>query len=416
MNLTVIVVYNRIDNIQHWLNCWQQCEQHSQLVIIHTGEGVIEVPKGVTYIKRKNIGFDIGCLQDVCKERLQGFPNNWQKMLWITDDTVPMAKDFDKQFFDALDKPNAGCACMQISPSVRRHIRTTGFAIKKELSKQLKFSVDPIVTKEDCYTFEHRSEQILYNQIVGKGLEVVQVAPSTSSPLWDTGYKKALDRRNEHALLFPKRASNGLIGLLTSEANGYKVISDMLATPLISIICPAYNNYPVIVASMLAQTYTNWELHLVHDGPDTTGIKKLLPQDKRITFETTPKHIGNWGHYIRQQWINKVKGNYILITNADNYHTPNYLEAMLKGFTPSTTATYCSQMVHSYIKHGIINCKVQRGYIDCAGVMVKSYAAKEVGWQDVDNHSSDWTYFEDIVKRFGVDTFTKVEGCLLVHN
>jgi hypothetical protein len=393
MNLTVIVVYNRIDNIQHWLNCWQQCEQHSQLVIIHTGEGVIEVPKEVIYIKRKNIGFDIGCLQDVCKERLQGFPNDWQKMLWITDDTFPMAKNFDKQFFDALDKPNAGCACMEISPSVRRHIRTTGFAIKKELSKQLKFSVDPIVTKEDCYTFEHRSEQILYNQIVGKGLEVVQVQPAFNSPLWDTGYKKKLPRQEQHDKLF------------TKEVN-----------PLVSIICPVYNNYPVIVASMLAQTYTNWELHLVHDGPDTTSIKKILPKDKRITFEATEKHIGNWGHYIRRDWINKVTGNYIVITNADNYHTPNYLESMLKGFTPSTIATYCSQMVHSYIQHGIINCKVKRGFIDCAGVMVKAYAAKEVGWQDVDNHSSDWTYFEDIVKRFGIDTFTKVEGCLLVHN
>ncbi len=63
-NLVVIVVYNRLENIKKWLHCWEQCVQDSRLVIIHTGEEDWStfIPDQVLYLKRKNRGFDIGCL------------------------------------------------------------------------------------------------------------------------------------------------------------------------------------------------------------------------------------------------------------------------------------------------------------------------------------------------------------------
>ena len=126
-NIIVIVVYNRPQNIRHWLHCWEQCNKTATLVVIHNDNGdVYDFPDDIIYIKRQNIGFDIGAFQDVCLNRLHGFPE-WDNLLWVTDDTFPMSKDFPTPFWDALKVTDV--ACMSVSHYVRRHIRTTGFAI-----------------------------------------------------------------------------------------------------------------------------------------------------------------------------------------------------------------------------------------------------------------------------------------------
>jgi hypothetical protein len=391
MNLLVIVVYNRDHNIRRWLQVWEQCRQSAHMVIINTGPNALDIPEGITYIRRPNIGFDIGCFQDVCLERLKGFPNDWQKMLWCTDDTLPMQPDFLDVFFNKLtDK--VGCVAMEISPFVKKHIRTTGFAITKEVASKLKFLVDPIVTKEDCYQFEHRSNSILYNQIIDLKLQVLMAAPKESSPLFDFGYTRRLKHREiEHFNRFPEKKKDN---------------------PLVAIVCPIYKNYPQIVSALLCQTYDNWELHLVHDGPGQID----LPKDKRINFTQTKERCAKWGHSIRKDMLQSVKADYILITNPDNYIVPTFIEKMLLGFKSGIVATYCSQMIHNYVNYKVIDCRLQRGYLDCSGVMLKLPEAKSVGWNDVNSHSADWFFFEDIIKKYGLKSFAKVDGCLLIHN
>ena len=361
------------------------------MVIIHTGPDALTIPDGITYIRRPNIGFDIGSLQDVCNERLDGFPNDWQKMLWCTDDTLPMQPDFLDVFFNKLTG-KVGCVAMEISPYVRKHIRTTGFAITKDVSKRLTFPVDPIVTKEQCYEFEHRSQNIMYHQILLMKLEVLMAAPKEKSPLFDFGYHRRLKHREaEHYATFPEQSK---------------------ALPKVAIICPTYNNYPQIASALLCQTYQNWELHLVHDGPGHID----LPKDKRIKFTQTPARSANWGHSIRRDMLQAVTGDYVVITNPDNYLVPTFLEKMLAGFSKGIVATYCGQMVHNYIGHQVIQCSLKRGYLDCSGVMLKLAEAKAVGWNDVTSHSADWFFFNDIINRYGHHSFAMVQGCLLIHN
>lgn len=394
--IVVIIVYNRLANLQHWFDCWQQCNLPYQLVVIHNSDGeTYQVPDGVIYIKRKNIGFDIGAFQDVCYDRLPGFPK-WEKLLWITDDTVPMRQDFVSPFFKDL----TGVRCMQISAYVRPHIRTTGFAITKDVAARLTFPADPVLTKEDCYQFEHRSKDNTFKvQIEKMGLKVVQVAPDVSSPLFDMGYGRRLrHREKEHYKLFPKE--KGIPHEIPQSSQ--KVV----------FLCPIYQNYPQIVSSLLCQTYQNWELILVHDGPG----KVELPNDKRIKYFETKERAGNWGHSIRSEWLQNIVGDYVVITNPDNYHTPNYIEAMLKGFKPGIVAVYCSHMVHSYINWKIIATSLRRGFLDCAGVMLKLDNAKKVGWSNVTDHSADWFFFSDMISEYGAKSFYKIEGCLLIHN
>lgn len=410
MVVVAVIVYNRFHNLKAWIKYWQMSETAgAELVIIHNDNGesskfkAICEKNNIPYIKRQNIGFDIGAFQDACRERLKGFPD-FDHLLWITDDTVPMTKDFISPFLKQIKESGVGISCMQISKSVTPHVRTTGFMVSKEVSKRIQFPADPVSTKQHCYHFEHRgAKQILTNQIREMGLSCEMVSDPRTSPLWDTGYWKRLDRQEEHDRVF----------------NPEKVPGDK-----VTFICTIFNTYPQIISSLLLQTHKNWELILIHDGPSENGIKSYIPKDERVKYIETEKRVGNWGHALRKWALEEIgKGNfsdtdYIVITNADNYHTPRYTEYLLRGFKKSHTAvaTYCDSMVHSYKDWQVIPVKFERGYIDCAGVMVKKEIACEVGWNDTESHSSDWTYFSEIAAKYSPKNFVPVKGCLLVHN
>ena len=405
MNIVVVVVYDRLDNIKHWIHCWQQCDKTAELIIIHNSDGVTWDINGVTYIKRKWGGYDIGALQDVCMERLKGFNNKWEKMLWVTDDTIPMCTNFADKFFSQLIN-NTGCVAMEISPFVKTHIRTTGFAITKEVANKLMFPRDPVTTKEDCYKFEHRGNTLL-DQITAMGLKSIMVTPREISPLFDTGYTRRLKNRiNDHYKIFGDNPtlpnfSRQTVTMLEQVEKGDGVVS---------FICPVYDKYPQIISSLLCQTYTDWKLYLIHDGPTEFDI----PDDPRIIYERV-KRVGNdWGHSLRAQWLQKMRSEFIVITNADNYYMPTFL---LKAVTAigNNIAVYCSQIIHSYTDYKVMDCRLQRGYIDCGQVLLRTKEAASVGWNSRE-HSADWFFFNDIILKYSAKKFIPFKGCLFVHN
>jgi hypothetical protein len=261
--VVAIIVYNRYENVERWINCWAKCDQtDAELVVIQSVDRYEETPiqnlckaTKTKYFRRLNKGMDIGAFAQVCRGEIRNFPD-FDRLLWITDDTIPMRKDFVKWF-----------------------------------------------TK-------------------GTGLNCMEIA------------------------------------------------------------------------------------------------SKNAPLHVRITYLETKTRSANWGHKIRSEEIQKLPTNgYVLITNADNYHVPAYLEKMLEGFdSDKIVATYCSKMVHSYIGWKTIDCRLDRGYIDCAGVMLRNEVAKRVGWKDIESHSADWFFFNDIAKAYGAGSFKRVEGCLLIHN
>ena len=396
-NIVAVVVYSRAKNIQSWIKCWAKCNQKdAELVVIQNTDArvrpddirtICEV-NNIKYFERENIGMDIGAFRDVCRNKIEGFPE-FDKLIWVTDDVLPMDKNFVHAFtnFD-------GVACLEISNLIQPHIRTSGFCINRDIANRLTFG--ELITKEDCYQFEHRSNNTFMFQVQKMGYEIKQIAPLQTAPLWDTGHRFFLNRMQEHTREFMDIDSG-----------------------LVTVICPIFDSYPYIIHSLQAQTYKNWELILVHDGKNSTGLKTIVEKigEKRVKYSERKERVGNWGHKIRSEEIQKLTKGYVMVTNPDNYHVPTYLEKMLKGFShENIKATYCSQMVHSYTEWKIIECRLQLGFLDCGGVVMKSEVAKEVGWNDVENHSSDWTFFEDVIKKHGHNSFAKVEGCLLIHN
>lgn len=420
MNLIVICVYNREQNIKQWLHCWQQCKQFDQLVIIHSDSGKdYEVPESVIYLKRPNIGYDIGKFQDICLNRMPGFPKDWDNLLWISDDCFPMVKDFATPFFNELKKPGIGIACMEISPHVRRHVRTTGFAISRNVAERLTFPADPVTTKDECYLFEHVNKQQqhaghdvnqhLLAQVEAMGLKCVQVSPPESSPLYDTGYHRRL--RHREALHYK---TFGRAPVVLPAHSRQVVISEPIElNPVISIICPIFDKYPQIISAMICQTYPNWQLEIIHDGPDEIDI----PDDQRIKYTRIERKGNDYGHSIRKEWLQKVKSDFVIITNGDNYYMPTFLQRAVETFRakPKSVAVFCNQTVHSYTGWKVMNCRLQRGFIDCGQVMLKTKEAQAVGWNSMD-HSADWFFFADVANKYGPASFVAFNGCLFVHN
>jgi hypothetical protein len=104
-NIISLLVHDRYNNLEKWLHCWNKSNHHDfELVVIHNTD--IEQPEykllceqyGIKYIKRANIGFDSAPFQDICLERLQDFDNDWNLLMWVTDDWFPINKNFIKQY------------------------------------------------------------------------------------------------------------------------------------------------------------------------------------------------------------------------------------------------------------------------------------------------------------------------------
>ena len=73
-------------------------------------------------------------------------------------------------------------------------------------------------------------------------------------------------------------------------------------------------------------------------------------------------------------------------------------------------AAYCD-MVHNYKSYEMLPARLQRGFLDCGSVVTRKDAAS-VGWRSMD-HSSDWIYFEDIIRKYGADKWLKIPGYTL---
>lgn len=115
---------------------------------------------------------------------------------------------------------------------------------------------------------------------------------------------------------------------------------------LVSIITPTFNHEKYIqecIDSVLAQTYTNWELIIIDDGStDNTAkiIKTISEKEPRITYIFQE----NKGLLKLKETYNHAlaisKGDYVAILEGDDYWLPKKLELQLRKIA-ETDAIFC---------------------------------------------------------------------------
>lgn len=101
---------------------------------------------------------------------------------------------------------------------------------------------------------------------------------------------------------------------------------------LVSIITPIYNGERFVaqtIESVLAQTYTNWEMIIVNDGSRDNSehiVKEYTQRDSRIQLVSQP----NAGSAAaRNNGIRRANGRYIALLDADDTWEPFFLESQL---------------------------------------------------------------------------------------
>lgn len=185
---------------------------------------------------------------------------------------------------------------------------------------------------------------------------------------------------------------------------------------MISIIISTYNRPEQLkraIQSVLSQTYQDWELIVVHDGPSETPGKAYwadCPSDSRIKFfelpiqhgkDTKPKNYG----------ILQSKGEYIAYLDDDNEYYPEFLEQQLDAITKAgVDVVYCDMLIFNDQKPNSAPAPaismpydqqvlMRKNFIDTSMVMHKRQAVFDVGgWDETLPRFVDWNLWVRMTK------------------
>lgn len=118
----------------------------------------------------------------------------------------------------------------------------------------------------------------------------------------------------------------------------------MQTSPLISIVIPSYNQAKYIaynLDSILAQTYSNFEVIFIDDGSkDNTAeiLKNYTEKDSRIKYF----HQNNSERAVaRSHGISKANGKYICLVDSDDTWLPHKLETQLAAMENDPEIILC---------------------------------------------------------------------------
>lgn len=127
--------------------------------------------------------------------------------------------------------------------------------------------------------------------------------------------------------------------------------------------------------SLLCQTYSDFEVIVIHDGYDRRhlNIMNEFVKDDRIIYFQTPIRYNDWGHSLRNIGLPLVSGDFVINTNDDNYYVPVWLSELEKAITLNNGCNFVYyEMVsnHNHVKHhnkkdyGVLIPKIERWSID----------------------------------------------------
>jgi O-antigen biosynthesis protein len=128
----------------------------------------------------------------------------------------------------------------------------------------------------------------------------------------------------------------------------WMLLIELTTSPLISIVMPAFNRQDVIGAaidSVLAQTYTNWELLIVDDASsDETRSVIESYEDARIHNIFLAENGGC--SRARNTGLDAARGEIIAYLDSDNEWDPDFLNVMVRAFQVDKTAESALRTVY----------------------------------------------------------------------
>jgi teichuronic acid biosynthesis glycosyltransferase TuaG len=167
--------------------------------------------------------------------------------------------------------------------------------------------------------------------------------------------------------------------------------------PLISIITPAYNSERFInetIESVIAQTYTNWEMIIVDDCSTDDTLKEIeqYNKEKRIKIVRLKENSGP--AIARNVAIKHASGHYLAFLDSDDLWLPEKLEQQLIFMQENQIAfsfTKYLEITESGLETNVIKIPDEVNYqqllknnvIGCLTVMLDTKKIGEVEMADI---------------------------------
>lgn len=146
--------------------------------------------------------------------------------------------------------------------------------------------------------------------------------------------------------------------------------------------------------SIQRQRYDNWELVFVTDGPNAAARELVArTDDARVKLVETEQPRGRWGHPYRQRGIDACTGDYIGLSNDDNYYVPGYFEQMVAALRREDADLALCRMLHSYWGWQVL----EAGH-DLGSWLAKRALVERQPWTG-DDFFYDAQYLEQLRKR-----------------
>lgn len=191
--------------------------------------------------------------------------------------------------------------------------------------------------------------------------------------------------------------------------------------PEISVVIPTYNRRELIVEaieSVLAQTYSDFEIIVVDDGSTDDTAERLRPYMNRVQY-VVQRNRGVAA--ARNAGIQLAQGEFICFLDSDDLWEPVKLEAQLRftrdhpeyglisteimGFDAERKSAGQSKAKMYEIRNGMVLEHLLFGnWIQTSTVMLRRSCLDEVGWfdEDVGQFGEDWLLWMRVASRFPV--------------
>ena len=187
--------------------------------------------------------------------------------------------------------------------------------------------------------------------------------------------------------------------------------------PTVSLAVATYeqgDELACLLYSLKSQTYPHWEAVVVHDGPGPLARAVVATiGDPRVRLVETPERRGCYGHPWRELGIDACTGDYIGLTNGDNYYAPVYFEWMMHLLTTAPADLVYCDTVHSYARWAAVRSAPRKGAIDLGCWVARAGIVKTTPFRD-HGHAGDGTFFEDLLRK--ADRVLHIDRPLFVHN
>jgi glycosyltransferase involved in cell wall biosynthesis len=198
--------------------------------------------------------------------------------------------------------------------------------------------------------------------------------------------------------------------------------------PKFSIIATDYEPYVPRdrmlegLKSLANQTFKDFELIIVHDGPKPTSSDEYSSAIDNYRYLETDKHYGiygteefyagyGWGHHSRDLGIKQATGEYIINFNIDNILYPQALEKINDQVEKSRSPILVFAVTHEKFKIKYFSgVPPVMGKIDMLQCVISKNAWDSIGgWYRYD-HSADGFLMEELVRRYGYVHLDEVLG------